>query len=250
MRELGTQAPATLGDEARFGQDWLERAWDADRGILYIQVGIGSGNTDGTFTGDHDLWRLPEADDALADKADRYLSHRPAFRAGDPGTAIPPNLAGRMAAALALAAQVDATGDPARARQELETAAAIFAKAKTAKVKESDVVTALPHAFYPESSWRDDLEWAGAELALAGQALHDDRAAAWLRAGATWAKAYLDKEAGDDTFNLYDTSALAHADLIRAMRAAPGNERPRPWRGGADRRPEGAVGDRCQAVTR
>ena len=38
-------------------------------------------------------------------------------------------------------------------------------------MKASDVVTALPHAFYPESSWRDDMEWAAAELALAGQAL-------------------------------------------------------------------------------
>ena len=225
MRELGSDAPASLRDEARFGQKWLEQAWDPARGSLYIQVGIGSGNTDGTFTGDHDLWRLPEADDALADTADRYLSHRPAFRAGDPGTAIPPNLAGRMAAALALAAQVDATdatGDTIRARQELETAAAIFAKAKTTNVTEADVVTALPHAFYPESSWRDDMEWGAAELALAGQALGDVRAAQWLRAGTTWAKAYLDQEAGDDTFNLYDTSALAHADLIRAMRAAPG----------------------------
>ena len=36
---------------------------------------------------------------------------------------------------------------------------------------QANVVTALPHAFYPELSWRDDLEWAAAELALAGQAL-------------------------------------------------------------------------------
>lgn len=222
MRELGSDAPASLRDEARFGQAWLEHAWDPARGILYIQVGIGSGNTDGTFTGDHDLWRLPETDDALTGAENRYLSHRPAFRAGDPGTAIPPNLAGRMTAALALASQVDATSDPIRARQELEAAAEIFAKAKTTKVAEADVVTALPHAFYPESSWRDDMEWGAAELALAGQALDDLRAAHWLQGGATWAKAYLAEEAGDDTFNLYDTSALAHADLIRAMRAAAG----------------------------
>ena len=38
------------------------------------------------------------------------------------------------------------------------------------------MVTALPHAFYPEIVWRDDLEWAAAELALAGQTLHDPRA--------------------------------------------------------------------------
>jgi hypothetical protein len=35
----------------------------------------------------------------------------------------------------------------------------------------SRVATALPHAFYPESSWRDDLELGAAELALAAKAL-------------------------------------------------------------------------------
>ena len=42
------------------------------------------------------------------------------------------------------------------------------------------MVTALPHAFYPESSWRDDMAWGAAELALAGQALGDPRADTWL----------------------------------------------------------------------
>ena len=220
-RELGDAAPADLTAEARFGQDWLDRAWDARSGTMYLQVGIGSGNTAGTFNGDHDLWRLPEVDDTLAGRENRYLRSRPAFRANDPGTRLPPNLAGRMAAAFALAAQVDAVSDPARARRELATAASIFRRAKTAKVTEADVVTALPHAFYPESSWRDDLEWGAAELALAGQALDDPRADQWLRDSARWAAAYLDHEAGHDTLNLYDTSAVAHADLVRAMRAAP-----------------------------
>jgi Glycosyl hydrolase family 9/Cellulase N-terminal ig-like domain len=220
-RELGPSAAAPLVAEARFGQDWLERAWDPATGTMYLQVGIGSGNTDGTFLGDHDLWRLPEQDDALAGADNRFLRSRPAFRANDPGKPLPPNLAGRVAAALALAAQVDANRDPALARRELETAAAVYGRAKTTNVKGADVVTALPHAFYPESSWRDDLEWAAAELALAGQALGDGRADDWLRGAAKWAASYLDHEAGDDTLNLYDTSAVAHADLVRAIRAAP-----------------------------
>jgi hypothetical protein len=220
QRELGDKAPAALLSEARFGQRWLERAWDPRHGILYLQVGIGSGNQDGSFVGDHDLWRLPEQDDGLAGDETRYLSHRPAFRANDPGAPLPPNLAGRMSAALALAAQVDVRRDPERARRELDLAADLFRRAKTSHVGESDVVTALPHAFYPESSWRDDLEWAAAELALAGQRLHDPRAGSWLRKGAMWANRYLANEAGDDTLNLYDTSALAHIDLIRAIRAA------------------------------
>jgi len=219
-RALGRSAPATLLPEARHGLAWLDKAWDEHTGVLYLQVGIGSGNKAGTFYGDHDVWRLPEKDDGLRGPKNRYLRSRPAFRANAPGTPIPPNLAGRVAAAFAIAAQIDARARPALARSELETAASVYAAAKTIGVKPSDVETALPHAFYPESSWRDDLELGGAELALAGQKLRDPRAPVWLRASAKWARAYLGREAGEDTLNLYDTSALAHADLIRAMRAA------------------------------
>jgi glycosyl hydrolase family 9/cellulase-like Ig domain-containing protein len=209
-RELGVAAPPTLEPEARFGLDWLDKAWLAD-GSLLLQVGIGSGNARGTFLGDHDLWRLPEKDDALKGRANRYLRHRPVFRANAPGTKLPPNLAGRVAAAFALAAQLDAAADPARARAELATGAAIYAAARTDHVK---VVTALPHAFYPESSWHDDLELGGAELALAAQALADPRAAGWIADAMRWA------EPGDDSLNLYDVSALAHAELVRALRAS------------------------------
>jgi hypothetical protein len=169
------------------------------------------------------VWRLPQKDDSLTGSANRYLTSRPAFRANTPGTALPPNLAGRVAATFALAAQVDASTHPKRARQELNVASDIFGAAKKQGVTNADVVTALPHAFYPESSWRDDLELAAAEMARAGQALGDPRAPKWVRASARWASRYLGAEAGNDTFNLYDTSALAHADLIQAMRTA-GNQ--------------------------
>ncbi len=191
-------------------------------GSIYLQVGIGSGNTDGTFNGDHDLWRLPEVDDALTGRENRYLRSRPAFRANDPGTPLPPNLAGRMAAAFALAAQVDAAGDPARARRRAGHRRDRSSVGEDAKVTDADVVTALPHAFYPESSWRDDLEWGAAELALAGQALDDPRADDWLRdARAAGRRRTSRTRPATTPFNLYDTSALAHADLVRAMRAAP-----------------------------
>jgi hypothetical protein len=223
QRALGSAAPASLAPEARFGLRFLRKAWDPRSGVLALQVGIGSGNKAGTFMGDHDLWRLPQRDDALRGPANRYLRRRPAFRANAPGTRLPPNLAGRVSAAFALAAQVDATrGDAVRARGELELAAGVFAAARVQRVKPADVATALPHAFYPESSWRDDMELGAAELALAGQQLGDPRAGTWLAAGERWARAYLEHEAGDDTLNLYDTSALAHGDLVRALRAAAG----------------------------
>ena len=220
QRELGAAAPQTLVPEARFGLDWLAKAWHPETGVLDLQVGIGSGNTQGTYVGDHDVWRLPETDDGQTGDMNRYLSHRPAFAANAPGTLVPPNLAGRVAASFALAAQVTAATDPAGARQLLDTGAAIFAAAKTKDVTQADVVTALPHAFYPESSWRDDMTWGAAELALAGQALGDPRTASWLASGAHWATEYLATEAGQDTLNLYDTSAIAMGDLVRAIRAA------------------------------
>jgi hypothetical protein len=219
-RALADSAPASLATEARFGLRWLRKAWNPRTGVLALQVGIGSGNTAGTFNGDHDVWRLPQRDDALTGDANRYLTTRPAFRANDPGAPVPPNLAGRVAAAFALAAQADVGRHTARARRELNVAAGIFAAARVRDVKPADVATALPHAFYPESSWRDDLELGAAELALAGQKLGDPRTDRWLRAGERWGLAYLAKEAGDDTLNLYDTSALAHADLVRALEAA------------------------------
>ena len=60
---------------------------ESGRGVMALQVGIGSGNTAGTFNGDHDLWRLPESDDPLTGRANRYLRNRPAFRANDAGDA-------------------------------------------------------------------------------------------------------------------------------------------------------------------
>jgi hypothetical protein len=103
-----------------------------------------------------------------------------------------------------------------QARKHLETAAEIFAQAQTTNV--GQLVTSLPFAFYPESAWRDDLELGATELALAAKRLGDRRASSWLRQAGYWAGQYLDHEAGGDTLNLYDVSALAHADLIRAAR--------------------------------
>ena len=213
-----TRAPPALVPEARFGLDWLRKAWDPQQKVLYLQVGIGSGNQQGTFNGDHDLWRLPERDDSLTGSANRYLRNRPAFRANDPGTPLPPNLAGRVAAAFALAAQVDAKTPRRRARSpSCRRPIAIYAAAKKTNVTAADVVTALPHAFYPESSWRDDLELATAEITRAARrSATATRRRHWLEPASHWAIKYLSYEAGHDTLNLYDTSALAHADLIEA----------------------------------
>ncbi len=206
-----------LAAETRFGLKWLDKVWDGESKTLIAQVGIGTGSEEHGFVGDHDVWRLPEADDELDVRPgdlEYFIKHRPVFRAAAPGERISPNLAGRVSAAFALAAQVER--DPVVARRYLEEAASVFAQARTADVGE--LVTAFPHAYYPEDSWADDLEFGATQLALAGKALGDRRAAGWATTATHWAKVYL--ASGDtDTLNLYNTSALAHTDLVRVLRA-------------------------------
>lgn len=117
---------AGLAAETTHGLAWLDKTWDGNTRTLYAQVGIGAGN-DNVRT-DHDLWRLPQADDELnvqSGDPDYLIKNRPVFRANEPGAPISPNLAGRVAAVFALAAQVGAHSDPAAARSWLNKAAAV-----------------------------------------------------------------------------------------------------------------------------
>ncbi|WP_410673546.1 glycoside hydrolase family 9 protein [Amycolatopsis sp. cmx-4-68] len=199
---------AELAAETRHGLAWLDKMWDDATGTLYAQVGIGAGN-ENVHT-DHDVWRLPEADEAPG--ADPALARRPVFRAADPGRPISPNLAGKVAAAFALAAQTG-TGD--EARRALDKAAKAY---DLADREPGTLVTAYPHAFYPEASWQDDLEFAAAELALAGRALGDPRTGGWTRDAGHWAAAYLASDALG-TLGVGDVSALGHADLVKLLDA-------------------------------
>ena len=203
-----------LSAETRHGLNWLAKMWDPDTGTLYTQVGIGSGGPG--ILGDHDSWRLPQADDELDVQPgdDRYYQrYRPVFRAAEPGEPISPNLAGRVAAAFALAAQVDPDAD--RARTTLNTAAQVYALARTQDVGE--LVTAEPRSFYPEDSWTDDLALGATELARAAVRLGDPRATAWLRQAAHWARA----TTTGGVLSVYDVGALADAELARALAATP-----------------------------
>ncbi|WP_433375789.1 glycoside hydrolase family 9 protein [Actinoplanes sp. CA-142083] len=204
-----------LAAETRHGLDWLAKMWDPDSGTLHTQVGIGSGGQN--ILGDHDTWRLPETDDRLAvEPGDQryYQRYRPVFRAAAPGEPLSPNLAGRVAAAFALAAQVEAAGDPDRAQEHLDTAAQILDLARTDDPGE--LVTAEPRSFYPEDSWTDDIALGATELARAGDLLRDTRADGWLRTAARWAKTNVER-GGDASLSVYDVSALADAELARTL---------------------------------
>jgi len=217
-------ANANFTAEARFGNDWLLKMWDDSSKTFYYQVGIGNGNAQ--TVSDHDIWRLPQADDTYQScpSQDRYICHRPVFinTAGGAGAMVSPNLAGRMAASFALCYQVFRLSDSTYANKCLLAAEHIFDLANTAP--SGNLLTVIPFSFYPETEWRDDMELAATELCLALEAApppggmpHTDPAF-YLTAAANWANAYITGpgDAGD-TLNLYDVSGLAHFELYRAL---------------------------------
>jgi len=221
--QMGASAAASnFTNEARFGTEWLLRMWNVQTRTLYYQVGIGEGNT--KTLGDHDLWRLPQADDEWGgqDPSARYIRHRPAFRAGPPGSPISPNLAGRLAAAFALCFEVFHTSEPALANRCLTAAEQIYDLADTNP--HGDLLTAIPFDFYPETQWRDDLELGASELAIAlasgtqPSGLAHTEPAFYEREAARWASAY-ESSGESEGLNLYDVSGLAHFELVRALRA-------------------------------
>lgn len=225
--QMGAAAgPSDFTAEAQFGLEWLLRMWDDQTRTLYYQVGIGNGNS--RTVSDHDIWRLPQADDTYggADPRFRYIRHRPAFRAAPPGAPVSPNLAGRDAAAFALCFQVFHASRPELAGRCLLAAEHIFDLANT-HVR-GRLLTVIPFGFYPESEWRDDLELGATELAIALSSpgslpagLPHSDASFYLQAAAHWARAFISRAGGaSDPLNLYDVSGFAHFELARALRRA------------------------------
>ena len=218
----------TLRQEATFGLQWITKLWDPARKVLYAQVGIGTGNASNTIQGDYNFWFLPQQEDRM--KVGRgqdpgpsayYVKYRPVFPAAPPGQKVSPNLAGRFAADFALGAQLAAASgsDPAQAGHLLTLARGVYAMAKTTDV--GQLVTAFPHDFYPATQWKSDMLWGATEIALADEVTGAPaaRVRTDLATAARWARAYI-AQGHDDTFNLYDTGAVAEAELIQAMRQA------------------------------
>jgi len=217
--------------EAKFGLDWLQKMWNDSSQTLYYQVAIGNGNA--KTISDHDIWRLPQADDTYngCTSLYRYICHRPVFinTAGGSGALISPNLAGRLAADFALCYHAYQTSNPAYANQCLLSAEHVFALANTNP--SGNLLTAAPFSFYPETEWRDDLELGATELYFALQGcgtgctlpagLPQTSPSFYLQQGAFWANAYITgPNDAADTLNLYDVSGLAHYELYRAMSLA------------------------------
>jgi endoglucanase len=215
-----------LTQEATFGLQWVTKLWNPARKVLYAQVGIGTGNASNTIQGDYNFWFLPQAEDRMKvgpgqnpGPSAYYVKYRPVFPAAPPGQKVSPNLAGRYAADFALGAQQAAGSDPAQAGHLLSLARSVYAMARTTDV--GQLITVFPHDFYPATQWKSDMLWGAAEIVLADEAAGAPaaRVRADLSVAARWARAYL-AQGHDDTFNLYDTGAVAEAELIQAMRQA------------------------------
>jgi hypothetical protein len=215
-----------LQQEAAFGLQWVTKLWDPARKVLYAQVGIGTGNASNTIQGDYNFWFLPQQEDRMNVKpggnpgpSAYYVKYRPVFPAAPPGQKVSPNLAGRFAADFALGAQLAAGSDAAQTEHLLSLARSVYAMAKTTNV--GQLVTVFPHDFYPATQWKSDMLWGAAEIALADEAAGAPaaRVRADLATAGRWARAYI-AQGHDDTFNLYDTGAVAEAELIQAMRQA------------------------------
>ena len=218
---------ADFTGEVKFGLDFLRRMWHERSRTLYYEVGTGEANS--YYFADHDIWRLPQADDHYRGTNPHYVyvRHPPVFRAGRPGAKISPNLAGRLAADFALCYQVLRHSDPGYADGCLRSAETVYSLADPHW--KGHLMTAIPWDFYPETSWRDDMMLGATELARALQeaghpaalpaGLPVRSAATYLRDAASWASAWIhSKQALGDTLNLYDVSALADYELILTIR--------------------------------
>jgi hypothetical protein len=184
--------PSPLMKQARVGLDWLLKMHPTPD-EFYYQVGDAS---------DHDRWRLPEQD-----RIESYAAWKPReIRYG-----VGANLAGRTAAALALASRLYAGQDRLFAQRCLLAAQSVYALGLQHPV----VLTTEPSDFYPESTWTDDMAWGAAELFRATrQSQYLQQALDFAhRAGA----------AGDQT-SVYNTHALAHSTLYAL---APDEDRER-----------------------
>jgi hypothetical protein len=227
---LSTGGQADFATEAAFGLDWLLRMWNDSTQMLLYQVGIGNGNSALHINGDHERqWQLPEVDDTLGETPggpNYFVEYRPALQAGPAGSKISPNLAGRLAADFGLCSQVYRAKSASLADQCLLAGEHVFALADT--TPPAQLLSAAPFDYYPETSWQEDLELGAVELAAALSAggtgaagLPQTDPSFYLSAAATWANAYIaSANDGADTLNLYDTSALAHYDLYKALQKA------------------------------
>jgi len=172
-------------DEAKWGLEWLHKLHPAPDQLIH-QVADDR---------DHVGWKMPDADSSdygwgpNSYRAAYFATGRPqglaAYQSAATGIA---NLAGRFAAAMAMAYRVwTAEGaDSAFARKSLEAGREVYAMGKRQEGYQQGNSYGAPYR-YAERTWADDMEWGAAELFKAtGEPGHLDDAIRYARiAGAT-----------------------------------------------------------------
>jgi endoglucanase len=152
-------------DEAKWGLDWMHKLHPGPDQLIH-QVADDR---------DHLGWKMPDGDDS--DYGWGPNSYRPAyFATGSPqglaqyqseATGIA-NLAGRFAAAMAMAYRVwvAAGGDSVFARKSLRAGREVYAMGQRQGGYQQGNSYGAPYR-YSERTWADDMEWGAAELCKA-----------------------------------------------------------------------------------
>lgn len=180
-RDPQTRLPQILA-QAKVGLDWLLKMHPSPQ-EFYYQVGD---------AGDHETWRLPENDCAACNKA---------WKPRSVYYGVGANLAGRTAAAFALAAQQFRRFDRRFAARCLEAAQSVY----TLGLQNRHILTTQPDDYYPEQTWEDDMAWGAAELYKAtGRQEFLDQALEFAHSAGP---------CGDGT-SVYNTHAVAYATLL------------------------------------
>ncbi|MDF1575585.1 MAG: glycoside hydrolase family 9 protein [Bacteroidales bacterium] len=176
-----------LLDEARWGLDWIFKLHPAPDQLVHQLAD----------DRDHVGWKMPDKD--RSDYGWGPDSYRAAyFATGEPqglnryqseATGVS-NLAGRCAAAMALAARIweEDLEDPVFAQRCLEAAKSLYSLGRKKEGFQQGNSYGAPYR-YGEQSWADDMEWGAAELYKTtgeGEYLEDARKYARMAGTVSW----------------------------------------------------------------
>ncbi len=162
LGQPGSNGIPDVLDEAKWGLDWLHKMHPGPNQLVH-QVADDR---------DHVGWKMPDEDNS--DYGWGPNTYRPAyFATGRPqglaeyeseATGIA-NLAGRFAAAMAMAYRVWVAegGDSAFARSSLRAAREVYAMGRRKEGYQQGNSYGAPYR-YSERTWADDMEWGAAEL--------------------------------------------------------------------------------------
>jgi hypothetical protein len=202
-------------DEARWGLDWIHKLHPAPD-QLFHQVADDR---------DHRGWKMPDQDNS--DYGWGANSYRVAyFATGEPqglreyksqATGVA-NLAGRSAAAMAMAARLwpEVSADSAYSDKCAQAARSLYALGRAKEGFQQGNSYGAPYR-YSEDTWADDMEWGAAELyRLTGEEAYLEQAKSYARQAGTVSWMPLDTAAHYRYYPFVNMGHYALYDLVDA----------------------------------